>query len=80
LVSPSPHQEFVVSADAPPERQQVLFQAAGAEVWWFVDGQPVSAPAEGGRAWWSPTPGTHAVRAVDASGRTVEARIFVRGK
>ena len=85
LVSPAAGREFVLSPDLPRDRQRVLLEAAvrgegasAARLWWFVDGDPAGSGRAGERRWWTPTPGTHEVRVIDAGGHSAAARIHVR--
>ena len=52
--------------------------AAPGEVEWFVNDVPVGHASSAGTVRWPMTRGTHAIRARDAAGHSVETRIVVR--
>ena len=85
LVSPPEDAQFVLTRDAPVEKQRIPLRAAhyrngapsNAPLWWFVDDQPILT-RRSDCAWWDPMPGAHEVRVVDENGRSAGARIVVR--
>jgi penicillin-binding protein 1C len=79
IISPAPAREIVLSDDIPPERQRVALQATGGgDVYWFVDGDHLGKIPEGSPLWWTPTPGRHEFRAVDAFGKSSVVSLTVR--
>ncbi|MFI5379969.1 MAG: penicillin-binding protein 1C [Tepidisphaerales bacterium] len=88
IVSPSAGEEFVLSPDLDISRQQILFRAmlraarAGSDpagnLWWFLDGSPLGQYPVGEPVSWTPSPGAHEVRALDAAGRAASVRFLVR--
>ena len=90
IVWPQDEATIVIDPDLSPDRQRVAFQAAGrstaqggsaaeaGEVWWFVDDCLVGRCAVGQKLFWTPTPGSHGLRAVDAYGRGAVVRFHVQ--
>jgi penicillin-binding protein 1C len=71
-----------VEADAfGPAARGFVLAAAGGKVSWYVDGAPLPLDSTDGRPIWRPAaPGFYRISLVDAAGRTVEARVRVRGE
>jgi membrane carboxypeptidase/penicillin-binding protein PbpC len=84
IASPVAGREIVISDDVPADRQRVPLRAAGAsatsDVHWFIDGEHVAVGSADATSWWSPAPGRHEVRAVDAAGHSARVTISVRGR
>jgi penicillin-binding protein 1C len=84
LVHPTNGEQFVLTPDAPRDRQRVLLEAAqrGAHsrLWWFVDGAPLEARSDADQVWWDPVAGTHEIRVIDDDGHGAMARIGVRSR
>lgn len=82
VVSPRHGQQFVIDPSASLDAQQIALavdNSDGEQVFWFINAEPLPASTDpGGRQWWQPTPGTHTLRAVTASGRASAVRITVR--
>jgi membrane carboxypeptidase/penicillin-binding protein PbpC len=83
IVSPAPAREIVISDDVPADRQRVPLQSAGGSaggvVHWFADGNHLGSASAASPLWWTPTPGPHALRAVDAAGRAASCSVRVTG-
>lgn len=86
IVSPSPDQRVIVVNDVALAQQQVRLLAgsrgvqprgAPAKLWWFIDGAMVGSCDAGQVLWWTPSPGPHTARVVDANGRAAEVRFRV---
>jgi membrane carboxypeptidase/penicillin-binding protein PbpC len=85
LVHPTSGEQFVLTPDAPRQRQRILLEAAQrggghSRLWWFGDGKPVDARADAERVWWDPVGGTHEIRVIDGDGHGAIARIGVRSR
>jgi penicillin-binding protein 1C len=76
IASPQRNQHVVLLPDLSADRQQLQLEAQGSagELWWFVDDVPAG---QGAKRWWSPTPGTHRLRVIDAEGHSASTQITV---
>ena len=81
IVRPAKGEQFVITADAPRERQRVRLEAvergSQSATWWFVDGKPL-AGSGASQLWWDATPGTHEIRVVNDLGRSAVVRVGVQ--
>ena len=70
-----------VEADAfGPAARGFVLAAGGAHLAWYVDGAPIAAdPVSGHPIWRPPGPGFYRISVVDETGRSVEARVRVKG-
>ena len=75
ILSPVVDQQVILDPTVPAARQRVRLRATGGRVFWFAGAEPLAAAD--GDAWWSPTPGTHVLRAVADSGETAVVRVRV---
>jgi len=91
IVSPADGAQIIIDPDLPTAVQRVALRALPAPdaaadrrgdspplLWWFVGGRLVGAASADMPVMWSPAPGRHEVRVVDASGRAGTVRISVR--
>jgi penicillin-binding protein 1C len=84
LMLPSNGQIYLLDDAVPLDHQRVAMKAVsrgetpGRRIWWFVDGAAIGAGESGKTNWWTPTRGSHEIRAVDESGRSASATIDVR--
>lgn len=84
LIAPGNGQTYLLDDAVPLDHQRVAMKAvirgqpSGARIWWFVDGAALGAGESGKNNWWTPTRGSHEIRAVDESGRSATATIDVR--
>lgn len=79
IVYPPAGAVVAIDPDIPPERQKIIFAAAGTEgaPAWVLDGRPLSA---GAHPPWTPSAGRHTVELRDRGGRLLDAAAFqVRG-
>ena len=77
ITSPVDGQQVVRDPAVSGDGQRVPLRATSADVWWFVDGGAVR-PSADGAAWWTPVPGRHDVRVLDAAGHSADAWVDVR--
>ena len=77
MVSPNRGQQILLNPDMSPVQQQVLLEASAADngLWWFVDDEPAGRER---RTWWTPTPGSHQIRAVDGAGHSAAVTVHVQ--
>ncbi len=82
VINPAPGEIVERIPGVPPRAQAVPLQAdvdvPSGPLSWFVDDQPIGQAEADAPLFWPPTPGTHAVRVVDAAGRTGGATLVVR--
>ena len=84
LISPADGQQIVRDPSIPGRAQRCPLQAResdaseAAAFWWFVDGRYIGQGGEDTPLWWSPSPGPHEVRVVDATGHAASAQVAVR--
>jgi len=84
LLAPGNGQTYLLDDVVPLDHQRVAMKAvirgetSGTQIWWFVDGAALGAGESGKTNWWTPTRGSHEIRAVDESGRSASATIDVR--
>jgi penicillin-binding protein 1C len=75
-----PDGSTVVADGFGPAGRGFILAAGGQGLAWYVDGAPVPAdPVSGKPIWRPPGPGFYRVSVVDASGRSVAARVRVAG-
>ena len=84
LIAPGNGQTYLLDDAVPLDRQRIAMkavtrgQSSGTRIWWFVDGAALGAGESGKTNWWTPTRGSHEIRAVDECGRSATATIDVR--
>jgi penicillin-binding protein 1C len=83
IVSPAPKQEILLSKDLPADHQRLSLRSAGSQtggtIHWFVDGERIGTTHSHAESfWWTPAPGSHEIRAVDATGDAAVTTISVR--
>jgi penicillin-binding protein 1C len=84
LLSPTDGQQIIHDPSIPDAAQRCPLRARAAEssgqpaLWWFVDGHYLGSGVGDQPLWWSPSPGTHEVRVVDALGHAASANVGVR--
>jgi penicillin-binding protein 1C len=82
MVHPIDGEQFVLTADAPRDRQRMLLQAThrgpASELWWFVDGRPLGKGSDSSGFWWMPGAGSHDIRVIDSTGHSAAAHVRVR--
>ena len=83
LLSPANGQQIIRDLSIRAEEQRCLLRACAANssgattFWWFVDGHYLGEGAEDAPLWWSPVPGKHELRVVDAAGHCACANVGV---
>ena len=84
LIAPGNGQTYLLDDGLQFDLQRVAMKAvvrgqpSGMRIWWFVDGAALGAGESGKTNWWTPTRGSHEIRAVDEGGRSASATIDVR--
>lgn len=83
LLSPANGQQIIrdpsvrAGAQRCPLRARTEKSAAATTLWWFIDGHYLGQAAEDAPLWWSPAPGRHELRVVDAAGHSACANVGV---
>lgn len=78
ITAPADGLEVLGAPDGGPARLRLSCSGQRGSVWWF-DGSECLGRSDGdGGLWWTPAPGRHQLRVVDAAGRSAGAALAVR--